>query len=273
MATEAEIIHRVRLELGDLAEPFREHYRGTGTQDEFDLPAQRISTTNLSAFTVGSGGTPADLVLGTDFTLDEENGVVRLTDALAMDVLLIVEGVAYGLFTDEELEHFVHDATLQHTNGREVRTRYKDDRGFIKYDETPMALDNLPEVENLLVAILATIEALWALSTDMSTDIDITTSEGTHVPRSQRYQQTRYQIEMLTEKYEKLCAQLNVGLGRIEVSTLRRISRTTGRLVPIFKPREYDDTTLPTRVLPTIDGRDGDPDGPPSPATYRGLYG
>lgn len=272
MATEADIVKRVRLELGDQPEPFRQTYRGTGSQDEFDLPVVRISTGSLRLFTVNTDGSTTDLVLDTDYTVDPETGVVRLTAGpLARDVLLVAEGTAFGMFTDEELQHFVHDAVLQHTDQRYDTVRYRDEHGFIKYDRAAVTLENLPEVEHLPVAILATIEALWALSTDAATDVDVTTSEGTHVPRSQRFAQLRAQIDVLTDKYHGLCALLNIGLFRIEVGNLRRVSRTTNRLVPIYVEREYDDHSMPTRITPEIDARDADWDGPPSPAN-RGLY-
>lgn len=272
MATEADIIKRVRLELGDNPEPFRQTYRGNGLQDEFDLPSERVSTTGLKVFKTDPVSLAStDLVLDTDFTLDAENGVVRLSAPLTKDWMLTAEGLAFGLFTDDELRDFVHEAVLQHTNAATDSTRYRDSRGFIRYEVLAQTLANLPEVENLLVAILATIEALWALSTDAATDIDITTSEGTHVPRSQRFAQLRVQIDVLTDKYKTLCGQLNVGLYRIEMSTLRRVSRTNNRLVPVYVPREYDDSQPPVRVLAPIDTREADFDGPPSPAG-NGFY-
>ena len=273
MATEADIVSRVRLELGDKPQSFRQNYRGTGDQDEFDLPAERVSTESLRVFVLDPNtGTDSDLVLGTHYTLDADNGVIRLTGGpLSKNALLVAEGTAYGLFTDEEIKHFVHDALLQHTNERVETVRYRDDHGFIRYDRTELLLENLPEIEHLPLAMLATIEALWALSTDAATDIDITTAEGTHVPRSQRFAQLRAQIDVLTEKYKELCSLLNIGLWRIEVGNLRRVSRTTNRLVPIYVAREYDEHSMPTRILPPIDQRNADEDGPPSPAN-RGLY-
>lgn len=268
MATEAALIKRVRLELGDQPEPFRQVYRGTGSQDEYDLPSQRISATTLKVFkTHPTTLVSTDLVLDTDFTLDVENGVIRLSDPLAKDWMLTAEGTAFGLFTDEELAEFVHEALLQHTNASTDTTRYRDSYGFIRYERLATTLETLPEVEDLLVAILASVEALWALSTDAATDIDVTTSEGTHIPRSQRFAQIRVQIDVLTEKYKTLCMQLNVGLYRIEVSNLRRVSRTTNRLVPVYVAREFDEHDSPVRILPQIDTREADFDGPPSPSS------
>lgn len=271
MATEAALVSRIRLELGDVAQPFRGQFRGTGVQKTYDLPAVNVSPTSVRAFTVHPTTLVITDLVSSDYTLDAVNGVFTLDTVLTTDYQLVVEGNSFGLFSDDEIKGFLHDALLQHTNSATDTVRYRDEMGFIKYARYAITLDNLPEIEEVLVALLASIEALWALSTDASTDIDVHTSEGTFVPRSQRYSQLVSQISILTEKYRSLCAQLNVGLYRIEMSTLRRVSKTTGRLVPVYTPREYDEATMPVRVLPEIDGRESDPDGPASPAD-RGLF-
>lgn len=262
MATSAEIIARVRLELGDLGEPFRASYEGDGSSQTFQLPVQHVSSLGLSVFTI-AGATITNLAT-TDYSLDAGNGFLTTTTSFPYGTVLVVQGTSYGLFSDAELTQFVNDAVLQHTFGQTVTSRYRDSNGFIRYREDPVDLASLPEVENLLVALLASVEALWALSTDASTDIDVVTAEGTHLPRSQRWAQIMRQIDVLTDKYHGLCEQLNVGLSRIEVSTLRRVSLQTGRLVPVFKSREYDDNTLPQRLLPPIDHRHDDESGIPS---------
>lgn len=261
MATMASLIARVRREIGDVGQKFRHSNRADGTMTVFDLPATNVSTVAVTKVFDGI----VTLLASTDYTLDGQEGTVAFPDPPEDGAVLMFEGTSYGLFTDDELASYVHDAFIQHTHGAEQTLRYRDASGFIQYDNQPMTLDSLPEIEELLVAILATIEALWALSTDASTDIDIQTAEGTSVPRSQRYSQMLHQIDILTDKYTDLCQQLNVGLHRIEVGTLRRVSRTTGRLIPIFVEREYDDHRLPERELPTIDRRDIDESGVPSP--------
>jgi len=269
MVTEADIITRVRIELGDQPEPFRQTYRGTGYITQYDLPCERVSESSIHAYSTDTQADPivnTDLVLGTDFTVDAENGIVTLASPLQRDLLLTVEGTAFGLFTDDELTQYVRDAVLQHCHGDTSTTRYRDAHGFIRYETVAKTLDNLDPVEELPVAILAAIQCLWVLLVDASTDIDIETSEGTHVPRSQRFAQLQAMVAALTDRYKGLCAQLNVGLYRIEISNLRRVSRQTGRLVPLFVEREYDESTLPVRIVPRIDSRDADPDGPPSPA-------
>ena len=135
-----------------------------------------------------------------------------------------------------------------------------------------MDLSSLPDVEGTLVAIRAAIEALWALATDASTDIDISSADGTTVPRTQRYRQLREQIDGMTQRYDHLCAMLNVGLDAIEISKIRRVSKTTNRLVPIFEDREYDDYELPRRQLPPISTRDEDESNLQSPI-FGGMWG
>ena len=71
------------------------------------------------------------------------------------------------------------------------------------------------------------------------------------------------QIGALTERYQQLCGQLNVGIYRAETLQLRRTSYTTGRLVPDYAAREYDDHEWPRRQLPPIDRRNEDNSGMP----------
>jgi hypothetical protein len=268
MATLASLVTRVRHELGDFEQTFRHNARADGVMTDFDLPATNISRV---AVTKVFGGEVVVLDPA-DYAVNKAEGTVIFGQAPEDSAVLLFEGAGAGLFSDEDLSHYIHDAFIQHTHGATQTMRYKTAEGFIRYAEEPVSLETLPEVEELLVALLATVEALWALSTDASTDIDIQSPEGTSIPRSQRFAQIRHQIDVLTEKYTDLCQQLNVGLHRIEVGTLRRVSRTTGRYVPVFAAREYDDHSLPTRELPPIDKNHVDESGIPSPA-YGGWGG
>lgn len=271
MADVASLVARVRRELGDFGQPFRDVFVGTGEASDYDMTETRINTVSVMSL---SDAAATDLLEGTDYTIDSVDGRIFLLGAYAplpVGTTLVVNGQTSGMFTDDELEHYINDAFLQHASGRTVKGRYRDADGFIRYREFPMGLTDLPEIEEQLVGFLAVIETLWALTTDASTDIDVTTADGTHIQRSQRYVQMRNQIDVLTEKYNELCGALNVGIHRIEMGNLRRVSRTTGRLVPLFEAREFDDYTLPTRLLPPIDGRDADESGVPTPA-YSGYW-
>lgn len=265
MATAASLLKSMRLELGDELESFRESFRGTGNKDDYNLPARNIAGP-LTVFTVNSETNAiTNLNEGTHYTVEPREGIITFTQPPAKDLLVVVEGKANGIFTDDEMMHFIDAALGQHLRGRTVQRRYRDGHGFIKYDRVGMELEDLPREEEILVTLLATIEALWALSTDAATDIDVTTAEGTHIPRGQRWRQLISQIDILTEKYKELSMAMGVGLHAPEVLNLRRVSRTTGRLVPIFAPREYDEHGPPIRKLPPRGDRDEDPDGPSNP--------
>lgn len=264
MAKLSDLILRTRIELGDTGEGFRGIFLGDGATVIYDLPATNVGN-DLVLYTV-NGTTSTTLVVNTDYTVDQDNGVVTLTDPLPDRVTLVATGSRYGLFSDQELALYVQDALDQHTANRTTNMRFKDGDGFVHYSEAPLNIDNLPFIEEKPVCVLATVEALWALSNDAATDIDVQSPEGVTINRGQRFAQLRTQIEYLTEKYRTLCVQLDIGMYRIEVSTLRRVSRVNNRLVPVFKEREYDDYTLPERLLPPVDHRHEDESGIPSPA-------
>lgn len=263
MATTASLIERVRLTLGDQLESFRDSFRGTGSKDDYNLPARNI--TSVTVFTVGGDDSIINLVENTDYTVDYTEGIIEFTTPPDVDVLYVVEGQANGIFTDAEIEQFIETALGQHLKDRTVQVRYRDGQGFIRYDRASMGIEDLPVEEEALVAMLATIEALWALSTDASTDIDVSTAEGTHIPRSQRWRQLISQIDILTQRYKELSLLMGVGLHAPEVLNMRRVSRTTGRLVPVFQEREYDEHGPPIRKLPPRSDRDVDQDGPANP--------
>ena len=105
-----------------------------------------------------------------------------------------------------------------------------------------MTLTKLAAVEQYPIAILAVIEALWALATDASFDINIFAPDGVTIPRSERYHQLVNMINQRQEQYRTLCSALNIGLWRLEIGTLRRVSRHTNKLVPIYMPQEIDDS-------------------------------
>lgn len=263
MATLETLRNHVRLELGDIAEHFRESFRGTGEKDDWDLPARNVDT--VTVYQVDNNDALIPFVENTDFTVDRGKGVITFSDPPEEDALLVVEGTNFGIFNNDEVDHFISAAAGQHLFGRTVERRYRDGHGFIRYDNEPMDLEDLPKEEEILVTLLTTIEALWALSTDASLDIDVRTAESTDVPRGQRYRQLTAQIDLLTDKYKDISLMLGVGLYAPEVMDMRRVSRTTGRLVPIFRPREYDETGEPQRKLPDRSTRDLDRDGPRNP--------
>lgn len=257
-----DLINRVRIELGDAAHPLRTAVQGDGVTTWYDLPTPRI---NQTGFEVTVNGSVLD---SSHYTVDDTNGQLLLDAPLNDGDLMIVTGTSYSMFSDNELLTPLRDAVVWHTSGRTFTERRRTDAGFISYRDNPTTLSILPPEEELPIVILATINAQWTLLNDASLDVNVNTAEATNIDRGARYNQLMRQIGANQDRYDTLCGLLNIGPNRMETMELRRVSQTNGRLVPLFKPREYDDHRYPIRKLPPIDGRYEDPSGIPSQLFY-----
>lgn len=226
--------------------------------------------------TPNSGQTPPNTgywadVTATAYVINDTLGQIQLGVPVANNATLVMAGNSWSMFSDTELTTYISDALNQHCFGREIQERFRDMMGFITYRDTPLTVSNLPAIEVPLVVMLATINTFWTLANDTASDFNISTAEGTNIDRTSQYRQIMSQIQSLTERYQELCGQLNVGVYRAETLQLRRSSYTTGRLVPVFTPREYDDHRWPQRQLPPVDKRYEDNSGVPSPI-WQGGY-
>jgi hypothetical protein len=220
---------------------------------------------------------PTNATYWTDITssayvINDQLGQIQIGQPVPNNATLIMAGVSWSLFTDGELTNYITDAINQHFFGRTIKERFRDYRGFIDYRESPMGLGNMPAIEVPLVVMLATINTFWTLANDTASDFNIQTAEGTSIDRTSQYNQIMSQISAMTGRYQDLCGQLNVGVYRAETLTLRRQSYTTGRLVPVFTPQEFDDHKWPTRQLAPIDKRYEDNSDIPT-AYWAGPYG
>jgi len=231
VATLDSLLSRVRLELGDSAAQFTTKLTGDGTTKDFYLKVKPVQAYGLTVTVNGSAKTNP-----TDFTLEESIGMIHFVTAPAANAAIVVSGTHWRYFTDSELTTFINTAVTQHTDNK------TDNYG------RSITIGLIPTVEEYPVALLATIEALWALATDAAFDINISAPDGVQIPRSQRFQQLSNIISGRQEQYRQLCAALNIGLWRIEMGILRRTSRTTNKLVPVYMPQEIDDSTQPERV-------------------------
>jgi hypothetical protein len=231
VAALADILTRVRLELGDNAATFTTTLTGDGATKSFYMNYKPVDAAYLEVKINGVAKANP-----TDFTVEENIGVINFVTAPALYDNIVITGTHYRYFTTSELTTFVNTAVLQHTDNR------TDSWG------SNVTISNLPPVEEYPLALLATVEALWALATDAAFDINISAPDGVAIPRGQRFQQLSGVINARKEQYRELCSALNVGLWRIEIGTLRRVSRTTNRLVPVYIPQEIDDSTQPERV-------------------------
>lgn len=263
----ATLLSRVRNEIGDPTFAFRDVTMGDGIISWVDLSQTKINTNGfLLELTQGSSTT--QLSTPADYVMDAEQGTIQLSDPVPNNAVLVASGTSWDMFSDDDLTDYARDAVNWHTYNRVIQERYRTAQGFITYRSVPIGLDNLPPVEELPLVILTTLNVFWVLANDATTDTDVQTAEGTNISRAQRYSQLMNQINALTARYEDYCAQLNVGVYQIEVMELRRISSTTGRLVPLYKPREYDDFQYPTRLLPPVLRRYEDNSGIPSQLFY-----
>jgi len=232
VATNQAMINKVRLELGDQSSTFDISVVGNGSATRFETGTYPLDGASL---TITVNGTPE-----TNATVEERTGVVTFDTPPANGATVRFQGTKYRYFGAVDLQTFIDAAVAEHTYNRTDAFG----RG--------MVLGNLPVVEEYPLAILATIKALWALATDAAFDIDIYAPDGVNIPRSERYRQLLQQIDALTGQYKEYCTALNIGIYRIEVFNLRRVSKMTGRLVPVYIEREIEDNSPPQRVwLPT----------------------
>lgn len=231
MAQLSDLISRVRLELGDQPSQFTYSSIADGTNTMFDLNAKYIEVTTLYVTIDGVPKTyPAQ------YSLDAVHGQITFTGAPSAGSVVRVEGEGYRYFLDDDICTFINTAVTQHSHNR------SDAYG------SQITLASISPVEEYPIAILATIEALWILATDSSFDINITAPDGVMIPRAQRFTQLTTIIQQRTDQYKQLCSALNIGLWRIEMGTLRRVSRTTNKLVPVYLAQEIDDSRRPERV-------------------------
>lgn len=235
MATISSLVSRVRFELGDLGKTFVDQFVADGTTNRFKLNYSPVDALSATVFKNGVDVTSTS-------SIEESTGSLLLVTVPASGDIITVSGTYYRYFTATELASLVTDAVSQHANG------HRDSVGQV------LTVTNLPAIEEYPVAIYATTLALYTLATDASFDIDIAAPDGVNIPRSERYRQLMEMVQQRQIQYRDLCVQLGVGMYRIDVFTLRRQSKATGRYVPVYKPQEVDDRSYPERVhdqLPT----------------------
>lgn len=247
MATIQVLSNRLRAEIGDLGRSFTETFTGDGVTKRFQLPYAPVNGRSLRVTVNGSDQSPTTSV-------EEVNGLFELSIIPSNNAVISVSGVAYKYFTDTEIQYYISQAFYEHAHTA------TDSNGSLN------TLASMPFVEEYPLVTLATSMALYTLATDASFDIDIASPDGVTIPRSQRYRQLMEMVQSRKEQYKELCSMLGVGMFRIEVQTLRRISRRTNRYVPVYRPQELDDGSLPIRVsLPMPTYGDMTPPGPAEP--------
>lgn len=174
------------------------------------------------------------------YLLDERNGLLRIstqpvTKPFTTSAHVNVEGYYTEWVSDPDLKFHTVNTIAEYS-----------------YGEPSWDLDTIGDVEADLISLRTATDVLFSLLIEYSRDIDVSTPQAMHIPATQRFHQVNQLLfgpGGLNEKLKEKESALGVGLGRAEVGTLRRVSKTTNRLVPVYVVREYDDISRPRRVF------------------------
>lgn len=200
------------------------------------LPHPLISTDTLQVYltplpTQAVPNPPS--VLSTDWQLDARNGLLKLNNVADLNKRAVIAGFYFTWFTDEDLAFHMTKAVNE-----------------VTYNGTD--LDCQPDVVSDVIMLGGVIQALWSLAMELMLDIDVSTPEGMFIPARQRYQQVLQMLQSYEAQYNTKAAMLNIGLGALEITRLRRVALMTGRYVPVYRDREFDDPRPPERLYPQI---------------------
>jgi hypothetical protein len=229
MSDKNDVINIARNYLRDFPKFFQDTFSNVGRV--VDLARPNVDTTTLWVRYQPQIGSQASV----SYTVDSRNGILRVADDLQPTDTLMVEGYYYEWLTPDDLSFYADMAINLNTHNL----------------KTP--LENMAPAVVDVIGIHTLVQALWGLMSEYSRDIDVITSESVHIMASQRYRMVSSLLQYWTEEYNTRAKALNIGLERLEVVTLRRVSRTTNRLVPIYKAREVGDYGPIERVYPEID--------------------
>ena len=240
MATKAEIVNIARNYLRDFPRFFQLDFAPAGRT--YNVGKPNIDAESLwVAYVPNSGGASAaasvTVLPASSYSLDERNGLIRLAAPLPNAQTIMVEGYYYEWLTPADMDFYADMAIHLNTHNLNIHLS-----------------DMAPAVSDV-IGIHTLVQALWGLVSEYSRDIDVITSESVHILASQRYRMVTDLLDYWMAEYNKRAQALNIGLERLEVLNLRRISRTTNRYVPVFKGREVGDYGPIERIwIPIDDG-------------------
>jgi hypothetical protein len=229
VATITSMADRLRYELGDIGRSFVYQFVTDGITNRFLIPYSPLDGANL---VVNKNGTDVSATV----EVEEATGYIVFDTKPTAGAVIVVAGNYFKYFTTQEICQYIYNAFEQHS------AFHTDAYG------RNVSLMNLPTLEEYPVVVYAATLAMYTLATDASFDIDITAPDGVMIPRSERYRQLMQMIEVRKNQYKELCSQLGIGLYKIDVFSLRRISKSTNFYVPIYQPMEVDDQSIPVRV-------------------------
>jgi hypothetical protein len=177
---------------------------------------------------------PVPAVITKDWQLDERNGLLKLSDVDLLGKNVVISGYHFSWFADSDLQFHLQQILSEFT-----------------YSGT-LTLETLEPVHIEVIEMGAVVHALWSLALELSLDIDVSTPEGMFIPARQRFTQVIQMLQYWEAQYQNKAAMLNIGLGALEMFRLRRVAYMTGRYVPVYREREFDDPRPPERLYPPI---------------------
>lgn len=226
-----EVTYMARTFLRDFPKFFQIAFDATTRTYELGQPNIDKDSLYVAVYTSNN---PVELAASA-YSLDARNGLIRLSSTPAANSRIMVEGYYYEWILPDDLEFYAHHAIEEHVYNL----------------STP--LENMADLVIDTIGMATVVNALWALLSEYSRDIDVMTSESVHIPGSQRYRMVQSLLEYWQRQYENQARALNIGVNRIEVMNLSRVSRTTNRYVPIYVAREIGDYGPIKRVFPERD--------------------
>lgn len=233
MATVADISNIARNYLRDFPRFFQVSFDGTSRTYELGNP--NIDADSIWIATYPTNASTPTALGPSSYNLDTRNGILRLASVPGSGTRIMVEGYHYEWLTPDDLSFYTQRAIEKHLPALGID------------------ITSLSDIAINAVAIAAICESLWGLMTEFSRDIDVLTSESIHIPASQRFRMVQALLGQWEAEYKRHATALNIGIDRIEVFSLRRTSRTTNRLVPLYKALEIGDVGPLERLWPQID--------------------
>jgi hypothetical protein len=223
------------------------------------LPHPLISPETVTVYTTTPPVPPATApttAVTKAWQLDDRNGLLKITDEGLLNKAVLVSGYHFSWFLDSDLSFHASQVLAEFSYSGNVTL-------------------NTMAPAQLEVTMLGTVvRALWSLSMELMLDIDVNTPEGMMIPARQRYMQVLQMLGPFEAEFQTKADLLGLGLGALEVFRLRRVSYTTGRYVPVYRDREFDDPRWPDRLYPPIPwGVPPSQDVTPAYAKYREITG
>lgn len=235
MATKADVVRIARGYLRDFPKFFQVSFPSAGRTYELGHPNIDVSSIWVAYVPNTLGASVAVDVPADNYQIDERNGLIRLRVPIMNAETFMVEGYYYEWITPADMD-FYADMAIDLVSHNMHTT-----------------LDNLAPAVVDVIGMYALVQALMGLLSEFSRDIDVVASESVHIVASQRFRMVQSLLGYWYEEYQKHAKALNIGLDRIEVLNLRRRSKTTNRLVPLYREREIGDFSPVERIWTPID--------------------